>query len=350
MKVLMLGGTGAMGSNLADIMSTDDFEVYITTRAKRKNYGNVTYLIGNAKDSAFLSSILESEYWDVIIDFMVYNTPEFARRASLLLQSTRKYFFISSSRVYADTHKDINEKSDRLIDVCDDDKFVTSSQYPITKSEQENILFETNASNWCIIRPYITYHTHRLQLGVFEKEEWLYRVLQGKALVFPKQLLVKKTTMTSGIDVAKIIKELVLSQNTEREIYNVTSEYSLTWGEVIDIYFNEIESITNKKPRVFYQDCDDFYKYNSEYPMLYDRLYDRTFTNEKLKKTIPNIRFLEPDYGLKTSLRNFMANKSFNKINWKAEAYKDKATGDLHNIFSIKTFKDKCKYLIFRFI
>ena len=54
----------------------------------------------------------------------------------------------------------------------------------------------TNKKNWTIIRPYKTYNNNRLQLGMYEKEEWLYRLMMGKTLVFPTELKKRKTTLT----------------------------------------------------------------------------------------------------------------------------------------------------------
>ena len=49
---------------------------------------------------------------------------------------------------------------------------------------EENLLFNSEKNNFTIIRPTITYNTQRLQLGVLEKENWLYRALHGRAIVF----------------------------------------------------------------------------------------------------------------------------------------------------------------------
>lgn len=54
-------------------------------------------------------------------------------------------------------------------------KILSIDEYAITKAHQENLLINSKNKNWTIIRPYITYSEQRLQLGTFEKEDWLYR-------------------------------------------------------------------------------------------------------------------------------------------------------------------------------
>src|SRR5690554_77505 len=117
MKILILGGTGAMGIHLVELLKNTDNNIVITSRIDRKsNYDNIKYVVGNAKDNVFLSKLL-IEDWDVIIDFMVYITKDFEKRVNILLDSTSQYIFLSSSRVYAESNEPIKESSSRLLDV-----------------------------------------------------------------------------------------------------------------------------------------------------------------------------------------------------------------------------------------
>ena len=124
MEILILGGTGAMGVPLVNLLSKkEDAKVYVTTRSKKENYGNITYLQGNAKNSVFFNSLMTKEY-DVIIDFMVYTTEELKNRLEILLNKTKQYFFFSSSRCYADSKERIRENSPRLVDICEEPLYI----------------------------------------------------------------------------------------------------------------------------------------------------------------------------------------------------------------------------------
>lgn len=122
--ILVLGGTGAMGVSLVNILSEDNTcEIDVTSRRKRlSNMSNVRYLLGNARDNDFLYPLLDRHY-DVIVDFMNYNLDEFEARCNKMLSSTSQYVWFSSCRVYANSEEPLTEKSPRLLDVSTDDVF-----------------------------------------------------------------------------------------------------------------------------------------------------------------------------------------------------------------------------------
>ena len=100
------------------------------------------------------------------------------------------------------------ENSDRLIDVCDDDEYIATDEYGLSKGKEENVLFNHVKKNWTIIRPYITYNNYRIQLGVYEKENWLWRALNGRTVIMPKDIGSRLTTLTYALEVAKSLVSL----------------------------------------------------------------------------------------------------------------------------------------------
>ena len=170
MKILVLGGTGAMGKPVVKILGARGHRVDVTTRKARNDEGdNIHYVVGNAHDMAFLENILNEKY-DAILDFMVYKPEEFRDRYIKSLENTSQYVFLSSARVYADSPDAlIEESSKRLLDISKDQEFLQTNEYSLAKAREENLLLKSDSRNWTIIRPYITYYDERLQLGVFEK-------------------------------------------------------------------------------------------------------------------------------------------------------------------------------------
>lgn len=54
MEILLLGGTGAMGIPLTNILSADGTNiVYVTTRSSKESRDNVIYFQGNAREGDF---------------------------------------------------------------------------------------------------------------------------------------------------------------------------------------------------------------------------------------------------------------------------------------------------------
>jgi nucleoside-diphosphate-sugar epimerase len=350
MRVLVLGGTGAMGVHLVHKLVQNGFETFVTSRIKRKSEGDLKYLHGNAKNMDFLENILR-DHWDTIVDFMNYTTDEFKIRCTLLLNSTSHYIHLSTARVYADDNQPITENTKRLLDTIDDEYYLKTDEYALAKARQEDILQSSTNNNWTIVRPYITYSEYRLQLGVLEKENWLYRAMQGRTIVFSSDIVTKATTMTYGLNVAEGIFSLIGNIKAHSNIYHITIENAYTWAEILEIYLDEFEKVLGFKPKVLLQDLDNFFKtHPHKYQIKYDRLYNRVFDNSKFRSIVDEIHFTKIDEGLRNCLREFLKNPKFKQINWKREALKDKLTKEQTPLKEITGWRQKVKYLVFRYL
>ncbi len=217
---------------------------------------------------------------------MSYSTSEFEERIDLFLNATKQYVFMSSARVYANMDfAKINENMPRILEVTYDKDYLLTDEYALSKARQENLLIGHNKKNYTIIRPYITYNYNRLQLGIYEKEQWLLRALNKKPIVFSKDIANKITTMTYAGDVSYLISELLGRKNALGETFNITSGETLKWKEVLQIYITSIEEFYGIHPVVIYKDNavvpkHQFYQYK------YDRMYNRIFDNNKILDTI----------------------------------------------------------------
>lgn len=349
MKVLVLGGTGAMGSHLIQLLSDDGVETVVTSRTAHNPVGNIRYIKGDASSLEFLKSIL-TEKWDTIVDFMVYSTISFQERVNLLLDATSQYIFLSSARVYADSQQPITENSPRLLDVSQDAEFLSTDEYSLTKARQENILLKSGRKNWTIIRPYITYSETRLQLGVLEKEEWLYRALHGRTIVFSKDIDSRKTTLTYGLDVSRGIFATIGVPSAFGEVFHITKSDPNTWHEILTIYLKVLSGYLGDQPKVLLQDIDKFLEIKpAKYQVLYDRLLNRSFDSSKIDRYISINNFISIEAGLENCLKEFLKSPVFGEIDWKIEAKKDKQTGEYTPLKEIPSIKYKVKYLAFRF-
>ena len=349
MKILLLGGTGAMGKPLAQILAqNNENNIYITSRSRRGDLDNIHYLQGNAKNNDFLKELL-NEKFDVIVDFLVYNTEELKERISLVLDNTDQYFFFSSARCFAESNEPITEVSPRLVDVCSDLKYLKTDEYALAKGREENILLEFGQKNWTIIRPYITYNSQRLQLGVFEKEHWLWRALNGGTVVFPKDIAQRKTSLTYGVDVAKTVALLIGNPKAYGESLNIITSETHTWGEILDFYCKVIEDKTGKKVKVCYlENSEELQEQWNPWQIKYDRLFDRAFDSSKVDKIVGKVEYRSTFEGIEQCLTDFIINPRWLKRNWNFEAWCDKQCGEWTPLFSDVDLKSKAVYLKYR--
>lgn len=236
MRILVFGGTGAMGAPLVNILASQGNDVYVTSRSLHENQPGITYIQGDAQgDVEFVKRILRDKY-EAIVDFMVYSSEELRRRISLYLTHAEQYVFFSSSRVYAQSKTPLTESSPRLLDTSTDQVYLATDEYALAKAREENILRDSGYRNWTIIRPYITYNERRIQLGVYEKENWLYRALAGCTVVFPEDIADRYTSLTYGPDVAKAVAKLIGNDRAFGEAFHIVNAEKITWRQVSELY------------------------------------------------------------------------------------------------------------------
>jgi len=352
-KILILGGTGAMGVHLVEeLKQRHQFELFITSRKAYPSNQNIHYIQGNAMDDSFFYSLLKEKYM-AIIDFMTYTTIKFQNRVNLILSSTQQYIYISSSRCYSNTDKLITEETPRLTDTCKDKEYLATDEYALAKCREENILKLSGKKNWTIIRPYITFNDYRLQLGVLEKDEWIYRALHGRSIIFSEDIASKLTTLTYGKDVAIVIARLIGNSKALGEAFHITNERSFKWSDIANIYADEIHKITGKRPQIVMTEKSQNLRFpNKKWQVIYDRYYNRQFDNSKIKSVLGQNypQFTETEEGLRMCIRSFIAKPQYGQINWKKEALFDRISKEKTPLSEIQTLKSKIKYIIFRYL
>lgn len=353
MKVLLLGGTGVMGISLSQLLAQNNIDTVVTSRSSHKSVGKITYVKGNAMELEFSKQICSNCEWDAIVDFMSYKTVEFRERIDYLLNSTKQYVYISSARVYGNLEHPIKESSPRLLDCSEDEEFLHTDEYSLTKARQEDLLLKFNKKNYTIVRPCITYGDRRLQLGVMEKEEWLFRALNGRTIVFCKEIMESVTTMTTGADICMAIYKIIGNPKAIGEVYHLTSAHHRKWSEIWEIYKKAIASITGSEPKIYLASLDEFLLCRNKslkYQVIYDRVYNRDYDTEKESTLVDVNEFTSPEDGLTTCIRNFINNPSFKYINAKNEARKDKLTHEHTPLRDFSGFRNKVNYLIERYL
>lgn len=352
-SVLILGGTGAMGTHLCKLLDNGETRITVTSRREHTSQSaNLKYIRGNAKDISFIKDLLADKSYDVIIDFMVYSTEEFRQRYEYFLNATSQYIFISTARVYAQCDEPLSEDSPRLLDVCTDREYLATDEYALTKARQEDMLFGNQKKNYTIIRPSLTYSSDRLQFAISEKEEWLYRVLHGRSVVFPSDMVDVKTTMAFGGDVSNAIAKLAGNDKAIGEAVHITGKTWNTWGEILEFYQDVFKEKTGENMKVFY--ADSSLKIAGDlgrlYQIKYARSISRTFDVSKLESIIGEADFLTAEEGLKKCLREFLdGTREFMDVNIKTQAYFDRLTEECAGLGEFSGKKNKLRYLKHRF-
>jgi nucleoside-diphosphate-sugar epimerase len=350
MNILITGGTGAMGTPMITTLSKNvNNQIYITSRASHIDKDNIHYIQGNAADSDFLKDVLVRRKYDVLVDFVLHKNVDFKMLFDFILNHVGQYIYISSARVYAQSNKPITENTPRLLDVSTDQEFLKTNEYALKKAREEDLLLNSGYTNFTIIRPSITYNNKRLQLGVFEKEEWLYRVLHGRSIVFSDDVVDKLTTMTWGNDVSDAICNIIGNEQAKGQIYHITYNQSLLWRDVLNIYVDVLKRNGYNPKVVFTSKSTNFIFPDKKYQLIYCRYFNRTFDNSKISQFVNVATFKSPQVGLSECLENFLKSPKFRAINWRLEAENDRVCNERTSLTEMPLLHDKLIYLVYRY-
>lgn len=352
MEILVLGGTGAIGKALVDNLKKEN-TVYVTSRKKQADEERVVFLQGNAMDEVFLKEVLKKRKWDCIVDFMAYESADFYKKVKLFLESTKQYIFLSSARVYNYCEDIINENSYRNLDIVKDKSFLKTKDYSLEKAREENILKEATSNNWTILRPYKTYSSDRLQLGFLEKENWLYRCLQGKSIVFSEDLFQAYTCLSSSKDVAVCIAKMIGNQSCLGETYQVITGETTSWKDILEIYCKTLQKRGYKADVYLGKSAYDIWKGRPDYTIQYDSLKNHIFDNSKMESLLSKEEldsFSKTEEELSKFLDDFLENPHFGSVDWKQEAKFDCLTGERTRLCEIPGWKNRLLYLGIRYL
>lgn len=326
--------------------------VFVTSRKEHESCHNVQYIVGNATQRVFLESVLKMYRWNAVVDFMVHTEEALREILPLLLDNTDQYVFISSARVYSESNVPITEKTPRLLDVSQDKEYLKTNEYALAKAREENLLLNSGRKNFTIIRPSITYNTYRFQLGVLEKENWLYRALHGRSIVFSYDINDKITTNTWGGDVSYGIASIIGNKQALGEIFNITCPWSMPWNDILDIYVKVLKEYFGDNrniPVVMTQKSTNLKFPRRIYQVIYCRYFNRSFDNTKLNYFCDTTKFKTPENGIKECLMEFLKSPKFLNIDWVLEAVNDRVAGEYTPLSEITGVSAKVDYLLYRF-
>lgn len=337
-----------MGRPLVEKLSKEH-TVHVTTRRAKASTDKIKYLQGNATQIDFIEELLAYKPWDCIVDFMIHTESNLKIILPNILDNTKQYVFISSARVYSQSESPITEETPRLLDASDDAEYLNTNEYALAKAREENLLLNSGKKNFTIIRPTITYNTNRLQLGVLEKENWLYRALHGRSIVFSEDINDKLTTMTYGYDVSMGIASIIGKEKALGETFHITYPASLPWSEVLDVYRAVLKKHTGKDIPVYMTQKSTNLQFKWRiYQVIYSRYFNRTFDNSKIAQFTDISAFTPPQEGLAKCLREFLESPRFEHIQWELEAVNDRVCGERTPLKEIPSLGNKATYFCYR--
>jgi nucleoside-diphosphate-sugar epimerase len=235
MRILLVGGTGVLSTDVAIEAIDSGHELYILNRGNRKSdyiaLDNVIMAdIRNEKQSL---AAIGNNYYDVVIDFLSFNMDHLKKTMKIFQGKCKQYIFISSATVYS---RNVDGR-------ITEDTPLTNDRwaYAVKKANCETVLKDTAylyGFEYTIIRPYITYGKTRIPFAVnSRKNQWtlIERIKQDKPVIMWDDGNAV-CTLTNTKDFARAILGLCMNERAFGQAFHITSGYELTWNDVIRTY------------------------------------------------------------------------------------------------------------------
>lgn len=361
-KVLLLGGSGILSSEICSLALKRGYSVAMINRGNRKKQINpdASLIIGDLKNEAIsdLRNKLNKNQFDVVIDFVTYDVNQLIRSLELIKDICKHYIFVSSATVYLDRKDNMPFTEESPIGN-------TGWQYAYNKAKCEQYLQDNKKSlnfDITIIRPYITYGNTRIPYQVIPMSYYtlVNRILLNKPIPLFGDMI--KCTLTTASEFAVGAVGLFLNPIAYGEAVHITADTAITWNEVIEelgCRLNHSVKIVNvpmnslnigSKKMGF--DVDE---------IRYDKGRNMLFSNQKIKELVPEfegrVKFAD---GIKASLDYYAKNNDAREIDYAWDARIDRLLSHYCDSFDIKflnlksygdgiSYNDKMKYILNRY-
>lgn len=290
-RVLIIGGTGRIGTCIAEEACLQGYDVNILTRgnipihSKDNQYNVIT---GDWKNDLFAKKIFE-DYYDVVIDTLIFNVDQLKRDLSIVNNNCKHFYYISTDSVYARPGIEVRED-----DSIDETKVLWN--YGINKRKAEKyLLAHRNEYDFMItiLRPVLTFGDTRIPFGFAAKDEQYYiikRIKENKPILLMNDGGSKHSICHDSL-FGKVTVSTFHKKSSGIDFIHIANDGSFTFDEIA----KSLGNVLGKAPLIVHIDAEDLSKIdrNLYQEMIYDKIPTFTVDNTKDK-----LYYQGPEYSL----------------------------------------------------
>jgi len=305
-KVLFIGGTGNISTSVSKLCIKRGIDLYLLNR------GNTNVEIAGAKTiRADISQIqetsltLQNHKWDVVVNWIAFNTGDIQRDFELFKGKTKQYIFISSASAYQKpaSHPIITESTPLK------NPFWKYSQDKIACEEMLNTFYRNEDFPITIVRPSYTYdNVIPVAIGGFREYTLIDRLKKGQKIIVHGDGT-SLWTNTHAEDFAVGFTGLIGHQQAIGHSFHITSDEILTWDQI----YTAVANAVDVAPNIVHIPSDFLCKINENLrgELLGDKSNSVIFDNTKIKTFVPEYKAVIPfSEGIKRTLSWFEEEKS----------------------------------------
>jgi nucleoside-diphosphate-sugar epimerase len=330
MKVLFIGGTGVISTEVSKSCILNGIDLYLLNRGKsNKRIEGVREITTDISNFNECANLLEEHNWDVVVNWIAFTPEDVERDFKLFSNKTKQYIFISSASAYQKPPSK---------------PFITEStplknpfwQYSRNKIACEMKLMEYYRDSEfpvTIVRPSHTYDkTIPIVIGGWKEYTTVSRIKMKRRIIVHGDGT-SLWTLTHSKDFAKGFVGLLGNQQAIGEAFHITSDEVLTWNQI----YETIGKIVGEKPNIVHIPSDFIGKYDDHLRdgLLGDKANSVIFDNSKIKKYVPEYKAVIPFIeGIKSTINWFEEDNTRQIISRESNNLIDKIISDYETIYN----------------
>lgn len=280
MKVLFIGGTGVISSACTNLCVEMGIELHLLNRGKtdRSIPKGVNIIIADVRDPEGVRTKLQNETYDVVVDWIAFNSDHVRSDFDIFKDKTSQYIFISSASAY--------QKPASSLPIRESEPLINSiweySQHKIYCEEYLMNVYREYDFPVTIVRPSHTYD--RTKIALSGGYTTLNRIQNGKKIIIHGDGT-SLWTLTHHEDFARGFVGLLGNSNSIGEAFHITSDEILTWNQICETFAEAVSVDVH----IVHIPSDFIHQYDKEWGdgLLGDKAHCMIFDNSKIKKFNP---------------------------------------------------------------
>lgn len=283
MKLLFLGGNGNISWHCVETALQYGHEVWElnrnqTTGTRREIQPQVHRLIGDVRDTRAMQALLADLHFDVVCDFICYDSLQAEAAITLFKGRTGQYIFLSTESVYARSARYLPFRED-----TPQNTGLDAGSYIYGKIQAEQVFRNAYRDGFpvTIVRPAYTYDViipspigHNCYTAVRKYEEGYPILVPGDGS--------NLWTFTHARDFAGAFLHLAGNRDAVGEDYHISSDEWLTWNDVADILNDVLRRPSRKIIHIPYEDVMKI-PFFTDKELLRQRMWHDIYDNTKIK-------------------------------------------------------------------
>jgi nucleoside-diphosphate-sugar epimerase len=280
-KVLFIGGTGAISSACAQLAVERGTELYLLNRGQtsRPVPEGAQVLHADIRDRESVLAALGDAAFDVVVDWIAFTPEHVEADIELFRGRTGQFVFISSASVYQTPPARLPVTESTPLD----NPFWDYSRAKIACEERLVRAYRDERFPMTIVRPSHTYD--RTKLPVYGGYTVVDRMRKGKQVIVHGDGT-SLWVLTHHTDFARGFVGLLGHPQAIGDAFHITSDEILTWNQIFEI----LAGAAGAEARMVHVPSDVIAAFDSEWgpSLLGDKSHSMIFDNSKIKRMVPD--------------------------------------------------------------